>query len=250
MPYIPKEHKQYNLLPRCHREGGEVFDYPEDLLYDIEDEISEDLIPYGYDSYDEYYLMLDQIIKKYADNIIYEKLVELKSKIQEMNQKEIWSVVRYLGESDDEDLVIGLTNGQCYYLPTSKNVPEYRGIIDDEEFTTYQYDFSSEEWEIILDPTGIAKKALEDGDNAEIERAHMFSNNHKPELRKDSLCGCFYCLEIFHPSEIKEWVAPKSECDKRGTAICPYCGVDSIIGESSGYSITKEFLEKMKEYWF
>ncbi len=35
-----------------------------------------------------------------------------------------------------------------------------------------------------------------------------------------------------------------------GTAICPYCRVDSIIGESSKYPITKEFLKMMKEYWF
>ena len=35
-----------------------------------------------------------------------------------------------------------------------------------------------------------------------------------------------------------------------GTAICPYCGVDAVIGESSGVSITKEFLERMHNKWF
>lgn len=37
--------------------------------------------------------------------------------------------------------------------------------------------------------------------------------------------------------------------DKQDTGFCPYCGCDTIIGESSGYPITKEFLESMHEYW-
>ncbi|MDL2288244.1 cytoplasmic protein [Oscillospiraceae bacterium OttesenSCG-928-F05] len=75
--------------------------------------------------------------------------------------------------------------------------------------------------------------------------AHAFSSNHKEQLQHDHLCGCFYCLTLFGPKEITDW-AP----DISGTAICPYCGIDSIIGESSGYPITKEFLESMHRYWF
>jgi len=85
-------------------------------------------------------------------------------------------------------------------------------------------------------------------DNDHID-AHRFSINHKPELIKDNLCGCFYCLTIFHPHEIKEWWN-NDTADKRGTAVCPYCGIDSVIGESSGYPITVEFLTRMQEYWF
>ena len=32
MPYIPEQHKKYNLLPYCRKDGGEVFDYPSDLI--------------------------------------------------------------------------------------------------------------------------------------------------------------------------------------------------------------------------
>lgn len=83
-----------------------------------------------------------------------------------------------------------------------------------------------------------------------LELAHCFSNNHKPELEKDNKCGCFYCLAIFKPSEIKEWIIDDNPCDKRGTAICPHCGIDSVIGESSGFPITEEFLLEMKNRWF
>ena len=56
-------------------------------------------------------------------------------------------------------------------------------------------------------------------------------------------------MKIFDPKEITEWLIDYNTCDKHGTAVCPYCGCDSIIGESSGYPITIEFLTKMNEYW-
>lgn len=83
--------------------------------------------------------------------------------------------------------------------------------------------------------------------------AHKFSNNNMEQLKKDNKCGCFYCLKIFSPKEIEEWLFSEEEnnsYDKYGTAVCPYCGIDSVIGESSGYPITKEFLSRMKKYWF
>ena len=83
-----------------------------------------------------------------------------------------------------------------------------------------------------------------------IVEAHHFSNNHMRMLKNDKKCGCFYCLKIFNPKEITEWIIDDNPCDKDGTAICPYCGIDSVIGESSGYPITTEFLKKMNDYWF
>jgi hypothetical protein len=31
---------------------------------------------------------------------------------------------------------------------------------------------------------------------------------------------------------------------------CPRCGIDSVIGDQSGFPITPEFPERMKRYWF
>lgn len=81
-------------------------------------------------------------------------------------------------------------------------------------------------------------------------KAHHHSNNHMDTLKQDKVCGCFYCLRIFSPSQIEEWIVDDNPCDKTGTAICPFCGVDSIIGESSGYPITQSFLRGMKKCWF
>ena len=82
-------------------------------------------------------------------------------------------------------------------------------------------------------------------DIQQLTDAHRFCSNHKDELQKDKICGCFYCLKIFSPTEIVQWIQ-----DKKGTAICPYCGTDAVMGEHSGYPITKEFLARMNKYWF
>lgn len=80
--------------------------------------------------------------------------------------------------------------------------------------------------------------------------AHRFSSNHMQQLRQDSVCGCFHCEKIFSPSQITKWILADNDCDARGTAVCPYCGIDSVIGESSGFPITGEFLNGMGHFWF
>ena len=75
-------------------------------------------------------------------------------------------------------------------------------------------------------------------------RAHGHCRNNREELHKCKLCGCFYCLGIYPPSEITEWV------DVDRTAICAKCGIDSVIGDTSGYPITAEFLQRMHDHWF
>lgn len=77
--------------------------------------------------------------------------------------------------------------------------------------------------------------------------AHKYCRNNMPMLKNDTVCGCFYCLKIFPPKEIEDCIIENNGFD---TALCPYCCIDSVIGESSGYPITEEFLKKMNKYWF
>ncbi len=78
--------------------------------------------------------------------------------------------------------------------------------------------------------------------------AHKKSSNNKEELLNSKKCGCFYCLAIFKPSEIEEWIDEFNPIGK--TAHCPKCWIDSVIGSESGYPITKRFLKKMRKHWF
>lgn len=77
--------------------------------------------------------------------------------------------------------------------------------------------------------------------------AHKKSIYHKAEVMKSDECGCFHCLQIFSPNAIRHWTDTSQE---EHTALCPKCGIDSVIGSSSGFPITKDFLYKMQKYWF
>lgn len=79
----------------------------------------------------------------------------------------------------------------------------------------------------------------------DLEKAHGFSFQNKPALENTNICGCFHCLKIFHPDEIEEWMD-----DSPDTAVCPFCHMDSVIGENAGFPITEEFLKQMKNKWF
>ncbi len=77
-----------------------------------------------------------------------------------------------------------------------------------------------------------------------LEAAHKHCSLNRAELQTSSHCGCFYCFAIFGPVDISEWI------DEEQTALCPKCGIDSVIGSTSGYPITAEFLHQMHDKWF
>ena len=85
--------------------------------------------------------------------------------------------------------------------------------------------------------------------NNDLNEAHKHSAHHREEILAGEKSGCFYCMETFTAKDIKEWI----DGDQTGigqTALCPRCGVDSILGERSGFPITKEFLSEMRKFWF
>lgn len=79
-------------------------------------------------------------------------------------------------------------------------------------------------------------------------RAHTRSSFHRQEVLSSKVCGCFYCLAVFEPDAIAGWIDDENSIGQ--TALCPKCGIDSVIGSGSGFPITKEFLGKMHSYWF
>jgi|WetSurMetagenome_2_1015567.scaffolds.fasta_scaffold204417_1 hypothetical protein len=68
-------------------------------------------------------------------------------------------------------------------------------------------------------------------------------NKHRERILASSLVGCFYCLCIYPPAEIYEWV--EGGC----TALCAHCGIDSVLPEMDG-KYAADFLKWMNHYWF
>ena len=78
----------------------------------------------------------------------------------------------------------------------------------------------------------------------DITLAHKHSSNHRALLEQSERCGCFHCVSIFDVRAIDEWV------DDETTVMCPRCGIDSVIGSSSGFPIDNVFLAAMRRRWF
>jgi hypothetical protein len=72
---------------------------------------------------------------------------------------------------------------------------------------------------------------------------------HRAEILKSDRCRCFYCLASFKPADIQDWV--DSEAQEPGqTALCPKCGIDSVIGSASGVPLDDAFFEQMRRFFF
>ena len=99
-------------------------------------------------------------------------------------------------------------------------------------------------------------------------------------MKQSALCGCFCCIRIFPPNligtDVGEWRnadgkpislfedvwkngerwdgwirrGKRDHPDSEQTATCPYCAVDSLIPEKSGFPLTYEFLKAMHLHWF
>jgi predicted nucleic acid-binding Zn-ribbon protein len=68
--------------------------------------------------------------------------------------------------------------------------------------------------------------------------------HNKKALAKVNECVCYYCSKVFSPGEITEWV------DNNDTAMCPHCGIDSVIPVYEESDKDADFLAKLHKYWF
>lgn len=77
----------------------------------------------------------------------------------------------------------------------------------------------------------------------ELCKIHKMSIKNRDLIGKADKCGCFYCEKVFSPREIVEWIWGD-------TAVCPYCGIDSVIAEGNEQFITEILLKEMKNIFF
>jgi len=75
-----------------------------------------------------------------------------------------------------------------------------------------------------------------------LKKLHSLASYHKKQLENCDKCGCFNCCKIFKKNKIKEWI------DGRKTALCPHCGIDSVLPIPQ--TINYVTLREMRDYWF
>ena len=104
-----------------------------------------------------------------------------------------------------------------------------------------------------------ARLRLEERRKAEpvLTMAHQQSFGNRVKISRSSLCACFCCLKTFSSEAIRTWWdRPKESADTDAaetlgiTAVCPYCGMDSVLGDQCGYELSNAFLKRMERFWF
>jgi hypothetical protein len=71
-------------------------------------------------------------------------------------------------------------------------------------------------------------------------KLHKLSFKNRPLLDLEHSASCFHCFYITPVSEIKEWT------DDGQTAICPECGIDSLLPGEIG----SRLIIKMSDRYF
>ena len=85
--------------------------------------------------------------------------------------------------------------------------------------------------------------------------AHKHCSNNRVAISQSSLCACFYCLKTFPGEAIQTWWdqpddAVNGEEALGMTAVCPFCGIDSVLADQCGYELSEDFLRRMEQFWF
>lgn len=78
----------------------------------------------------------------------------------------------------------------------------------------------------------------------ELVAAHRHSYRNRVEIEQSTRCGCFSCSRVFDATEVEDYI------DDGETALCPYCDVDSVVGDASGIELNPIVLNELNKMYF
>jgi NAD-dependent SIR2 family protein deacetylase len=76
-----------------------------------------------------------------------------------------------------------------------------------------------------------------------LDRLHRHARLNRTFMVPGKPCHCFHCLKTFMPEAISGWT------DDGNTALCPYCGIDSVLS-SSADRLTDEVIRQLQSVYF
>lgn len=77
-----------------------------------------------------------------------------------------------------------------------------------------------------------------------IEKASRLSIHNRIMIELSKKCGCYYCTKIFDAERVKDYI------DADDTAMCPFCGIDSVLPDASVCNLNKKLIKKVRFRWF
>ena len=80
----------------------------------------------------------------------------------------------------------------------------------------------------------------------ESNKYHSHTIRNQREIDQSMYCHCISCCKSY-PSPIVMNFIKDGEGE---TALCPYCGVDAVIGDGCGLEINPDILKALNKIWF
>ena len=88
------------------------------------------------------------------------------------------------------------------------------------------------------------RRSYSDEEEARLKKLHAYSSHNRALVEGARQCHCFYCRATVDASEVVDYT------DNGQTAICPKCGIDSILPDSIEDTLNADTIAEMNEYWF
>ena len=64
------------------------------------------------------------------------------------------------------------------------------------------------------------------------------------EIANSKRVGCYHCIQVYSPLEITVTT------DNGKTAVCAKCGIDSVLPDTSPFSLDNKTLNELNKKWF
>jgi len=88
----------------------------------------------------------------------------------------------------------------------------------------------------------------------DLESIHKHASRHRDLLLDSGRAGCFYCMAVFDPSEITDWIDGRQvetgRIEDGVTALCPRCGIDAVLPSAAPITLDDQMLTDMHQHFF
>jgi hypothetical protein len=76
-----------------------------------------------------------------------------------------------------------------------------------------------------------------------LQRIYQHSRLNRQFMVPGSACRCFHCLKEFPAEDVSHWT------DRGKTALCPRCGIDSVLSNSAD-ELTDDLIRRLQATYF
>lgn len=79
---------------------------------------------------------------------------------------------------------------------------------------------------------------------SQLNRLHAYSSHNRELVARSRKCYCFYCQSVSEAEQVTRYFEDEQ------TALCPNCGIDSILPDGIDEPLDESIISQMHDYWF